>query len=308
MKGNRDVGTGRTWILVGAVAVLAAALCALAMLGTPDHIAPPAEPPQTTVRTVPDRAALPASARITSYEQARRGIDPQVFQPVGPGTYQIIRLGAARPPGDALAFVQSRVQRARAGDFNATFEIYLAVRDCQNSISGDADKALALEVQGGVDPQELSTSERKLAECSSLAGSSDLWNEHWLDMAARQGSVEAQLMYAVDVASVLGSSSQRLANPEKTLEWKETARSYLEQVAATGNLDAMVRLSAAYGKGVFVQRSSERSYAYALAANRMKPGTFDAAFMASLKRELPTQQQEWARSLSGKIYDACCAP
>lgn len=307
MKGSRDARAQRGWMLAGAVALLAAALCALVMFSTRDHIEPPAAPPRTTARAASDDAVLPTSARLTPYEQARRGIDPQVFQPVGPGVYQIIRLGAARPPGDALAFVHSRVQRARAGDFSATFEVYLAVRDCQNYISGDADTALALEVQGGVDPRELSTSERKLAECTSLAGNAALWNEHWLEMAAHQGSIEAQLMYAVDVTSVLGPSSQRLANPEKTLEWKDTARSYLEQVAATGNLDAMVRLSNAYAKGVFVQRSSEMSYAYAVAANRMKPGTFDAAFMVSLQTDLSVQQQASARSASAEIYNACCA-
>lgn len=255
---------------------------------------------------VAGRTELARTARIASYDEARRNLDPKVFQPLGPRTYQIVRLGEARPPGDALSFVEGLLPRARAGDSNASFEIYLALRDCQNYISGEADKAFALEVEGGVDPRELSTSERKLAECESLAKSSSVWNESWLEMSARQGSVEAQLMYAVDVTSVLGPSSQRLSNPEKTLEWKETAKAYLQQVASTGNLDAIVRLSGAYGRGVYVERSAEMSYAYALTANKMKPGTFDSAFIESLEKDLPMKQQESARSLSRSIYNACC--
>lgn len=295
------------WLIGGGAALTAALVYALLISRSDAQLELQIDAPVSKQAPAAARTALPASARVSSYEQARRNIDPKVFQPVGARSYQIVRLGDARPPGDALDFVESLMPRARAGDMNASFEIYLAVRDCQNYITGEADKAFALEMQGGVDARELSTSERKLTECESLTKANAIWNEHWLENAARQGSVEAQIMYAVDVTSVLGPPSQRLSNPEKTLEWKETARIYLEQAASTGNLDAIVRLSSAYENGVFVGRSSELSYAYALAANKMKPGTFGSAFMKSLERDLPVKQQESARSLSGRIYNACCA-
>lgn len=243
-----------------------------------------------------------------SLNSARQSIDPAVFKPIGAKAYQIVRLGDARPPGDAREHVNALIPLSRSGDQRATFQIYLAVLDCHNHLNGAADEYFEVEQRGGVGARSLKNAERKLTECESLSLDSDLWNGPWLDLAAKQGSIEAKILYSIDVNSILGSPADRLSNPEKTVLWKETAKVYLEQAAETGSLDAIMRLSNAYSKGVLVESNSEIAYAYALVANRISPESSGELLVRSLERDLSMKQRESARVLSHQIHDSCCTP
>lgn len=161
---------------------------------------------------------------------------------------------------------------------------------------------------GDIEATALTKTERKLMECTSLAGIDSLWNQPWLSLAAEQGSIEAKLFYATDVDAVLGGPSERLAHPEKITAWKERAKAYLEEAAGTGNLDAIAQLSSVYDNGILVERSAEAAYAYALAANRIDPNAYRDTLLRLMEKELSMKQRETARAQSLHVYASCCTP
>lgn len=259
-------------------------------------------------------AATPSSSgwqlpdRRLSMEQVRGRIHPDVFQSIGPRSYQIARMGDIRPPGDALAYVKERLALSEGGDALATFDIYLTVMDCRSRLD---TSPYGLDGVGPAPPLgmlELQNAERKLQECGELFGDAGFMDGKWLARAAQQGSIEAKLYYTIDTGTLLGSPLERLSNPETVLVWKENAATYLHDVAATGNLDAIVRLSHAYEKGLIVQQNGEAAYAYALAANRILPGSSGPIVMRELEKGLSMKQRESAVTLSRQIYSSCCEP
>lgn len=255
--------------------------------------------PPVPGRQLPDR-------RLT-IEEVRERIHPDVFQRIGARAYQIARVGDIRPPGDALAYVKERLAMSDIGDGLATLEIYLTVMDCRSQLvkSTHGPGGIGTPPLGMVDLQAM---ERKLHECNELFGDAVFMEGNWLTRAAQQGSIEAKLYYTIDTATVLGSPFERLSNPESMMDWKENAATYLHDVAATGNLDAVLRLSDAYDRGLIVQKNREMAYAYALAANRIQPGLSGPIAMRELEEGLSMKQRESAVTLSRQIYSSCCAP
>ncbi|MEJ6328664.1 hypothetical protein Q2B95_08350 [Stenotrophomonas maltophilia] len=241
-----------------------------------------------------------------SIEDARKKIDPTVFQPLGAKAYQILRLDDARPPGDALEYIRGLIPRSKSGDPLATFSIYLAVSDCRNYLSGAADRGPPIGTGGTSDLKNLEKTERKISECAALSAARDITEERWLETAARQGSMEAKLYYSIDSNSIIGDAGDRVSHPEKVIEWKEQSISYLKEVAGTGNVDAIARLSSAYENGIMVDQNLELAYAYALAANMVKPDSSGPALISNLESNLSARQRESGVLLSRSIYKSCC--
>lgn len=254
------------------------------------------------------RAGQNLPIRIGSLEDARRNLDPRVFQPLGPKAYQIVRLDDARPPGDALDYIQSLIKKSQSGDSIATFNIYLAVSDCRNYLSGATERAPDSDTNGTASISELERTDRKLSECTSLAASHGIAEERWLEIAAQQGSVEAKLYYSIDSDSIIGNSTDRISHPEKLISWKEQSIDYLKEAAGTGNIDAITRLSSAYENGILADRNLELSYAYALAAKMIDPNSSGPTTISNLEKNLSKKQRESGELLSRSIYKSCCTP
>lgn len=241
-----------------------------------------------------------------SISEARKKIDPRIFQQLGPNTYQIVRLEDARPLGDALEYIQGLIPRSASGDPLATFSIYLAVSDCRNYLSGTTDPHPADGPTGPGDLTTLEKTERKISECAALTTAQTITQENWLEIAAQQESMEAKLYYSIDSNSVIGDSAARIRNPEKVIEWKKQSISYLQEAAETGSIDAISRLSSAYENGIIVGENIELAYAYALVANMVKPDSSGPTLINNLERNLSTRQRESGAVLSRTIYKSCC--
>ena len=240
-------------------------------------------------------------------EQVKAQIDADVFNAVGPRAYYISRM-QIRPPGDALEYVDQLLALSGKGDATATFGIHLAVMDCKNSIRGSSDPQAASFANASQHMSMLAAAERKLGECAALLLDKQLMSIDWITLAAEQGSIEAKLAYGMDAEAVLGSPGERLANPGKAVAWRETTLAYLQEVAATGSLDAMARLSNAYEQGVIVEKNPEFAYAYALVSNRIMPDPNREHLVRSMEEGLSMKQQESAAALSHQIYQSCCQP
>ncbi len=118
--------------------------------------------------------------------------------------------------------------------------------------------------------------------------------------------MEAKLYYSIDSNSIIGDAADRVSHPEKVIEWKEQSISYLKEVAGTGNVDAIARLSSAYENGIMVDQNLELAYAYALAANMVKPDSSGPALISNLESNLSARQRESGVLLSRSIYKSCC--
>lgn len=259
---------------------------------------------QKWVRPIGSGAAPPILRG--SIDEARKKIDPMVFQPISATTYQIVRMEDARPPGDALSYVLSLMPRSESGDALATFDIHLAVSDCRNYLSGAADRGPSAGASGTSHIRNLEKIERKISECAGLSTARTVTEEKWLEIAAHQGSMEAKLYYAIDTNSIIGDSTDQLRNPEKVMRWKDQSISYLQEVAGTGNIDAISRLSSAYENGILVDQNLEIAYAYALAANMIHPESSGPALIGNLESNLSAKQRESGIALSRSIYNSCC--
>lgn len=295
----KPIGAVAVLTFVGAGALLASVFRSPTSLDKATEIA--GSEGQAAVHT----ESLPRPREDATRSRLLRSIDPAVLRPLNGRAFQIVRLEDARPEGDALDYIQALLSRSAAGEAVATYRIYLAVRDCQIYVTGAAERAL--DAQGG-GPSGLLKIDRKLDECAALSGNTPLKEGDWLSKAAEQGSLEAQLMYAIDVDSVLGTPSQRLAQPERVVEWKANSMAYLESAASAGSVDAVLRLSSAYSNGILVRADPERAYAYALVLGRTNADSSSNALAREMERRLSTKQQESARHLSHQIYQSCCSP
>lgn len=263
--------------------------------------------PRSRLAATPPSPGRQLLDRRLAMEEVRERIHPEVFQSLGARSYQISRVGDIRPPGDALAYVNERLAMSESGDALATFDIYLTVMDCRSQL-GKSTQGPAGVGKPPVGMVELQSMQRRLQECGELYGDAGFMEGKWLALAAQQGSIEAKLYYTVDTATVLGDPFERLNNPESIIAWKENAATYLHEVAATGNLDAVLRLSDAYDRGLIVQKNREMAYAYALAANRIQPGLSAPITTRDLEEGLSIKQRESAVALSRQIYSSCCQP
>lgn len=292
-------------LLAASLVVFFVLACVIALSMNGSTRAPQAENVQrddSPVATTDRHAVVSYQALIS-----QKKLDPKFVQPLGTRAFAISRNGEFRPRGDAKEFILSRLGASDSGDSTASYEIYLAALDCRNAGSpGELQSARLLANQS--DQQAaLKSSERRLQECSSLLKDSDLSPPgRWLLKAAKQGSVEAMLLYAADTESAFGGSASAIQNPEAVIEWKQNSASFLNTAASQGSVDALVALGRANTNGIIVEKNPTEAYAYYLAAKKVMPSAFSDKLLGMYKNELSSAQQQAAISRADAIYKDCC--
>lgn len=210
------------------------------------------------------------------------------------------------PEGNALLAISKLKDAAEKGDPKASLAIYLKLWDCglsqeqQAETDLDAYKRAQMNVQG----LEKAIAERQ-ENCAGVGNEMSRRGE-WLARAAAAGLPEAQILYASDSRSIVGSETDMLRNPQKLQEYKSKAAGYLNTLASTGNVDAMVTLAGAHAGGILVEQSPIRSYAYYSAAELARPNTVPANLLSSLRSQLPPSQVASGDALAQQIYKNCC--
>gem|GEM_PF-305726 len=248
---------------------------------------------RNSISKVPNDPPGPASQNVSELI-FRKSIDPRYVTPHGSRGFSITRTGHLRPNGDALQFVESRLASSNNGDSTATYEIFLATLDCKRSYEKKAS-----------DSETTARHAKKLEQCESLLSDESISDRDWLTIAAKQGSVEAMVMYALNPEYTIPGGTQRyLKDPQAVQSWREHSKNYLEQAAAMGSQDAVLSLSNAYGAGVIVDADPTTQLAYALAAQKISPiYGFQEAY-DPLKKSLTPKQLAQAEKMSDEIYRA----
>ncbi|MCS4229830.1 hypothetical protein EDF77_3091 [Stenotrophomonas maltophilia] len=233
-----------------------------------------------------------------------------MLQQVGAKAYSIYRTKAWRAAGDAKQQVLALKPRSDAGDGLATYEIELAVRDCRDLISGEPEASWQAMRRAGMrtDPDFLSKLEVRLGECVALSQDPTLYEAPWLARAAEQGSVEAQLLYAIDVRTAVGaaSASELAEREEDVLAWRETSLRYLHALADGGNVEALSGLQSVHENGYRAAKDPVAAYAYGQVLQRLSLSFWSDALLAQSRQALSASQQQRAAEQAEAIYRRCC--
>ncbi|WP_448141745.1 hypothetical protein [Stenotrophomonas bentonitica] len=223
---------------------------------------------------------------------ASRKLDPRVTQLNANGVFSISRSGSSNSGHDSLRFVKSLLAASQDGDSLASYEIFLAMRAC-NELMIPRAEVNAIDAAA-------------LEGCEGLLIDQSIANIKWLDRAARQGNIEAMLMYGINPRYTLGSQGAHPWSPEDVSDWKARAAGYLDQAASSGSHDALLALSSMYDEGVIVPVDPVQSYAYALAAYSALQIPQLSTLVEQHRSELSWRQEGQGRRLAEEIVRRCC--
>lgn len=239
-------------------------------------------PGDAHLRDHPVRGA-PTTSLVRGY-----AVEAQTY----PGGAFVVTDFGSPPPGDAASVIRSLEPQARAGSATASYEIFLKINQCMN---------LLKESQRG-EPAEAVTGK----DCRSLGADDYAQAAEWLGLAAEQGSLGAQLLYASSPETIVGDASEMLRNPAAVAAYKESAASYLRTAAARGSIDALNTLGNAYMNGIMVDQDLTSAYAYFLTINRVDPEQISRRKIDAFENQLSPSQIAEATQKSEKIYNECC--
>ncbi|CRD52684.1 sel1 repeat family protein [Stenotrophomonas maltophilia] len=198
------------------------------------------------------------------------------------------------PSGTVDKVVAELSPLAMAGDATASYGIFLKLNECAN-INRRASRGAALQASPDV-----------AAACNDLSAENEVSSSKWLSLAAEQGNIGARLLYAADSESALGGPAELLRNPDRAKEYKQTAVSYLQEMASQGSADALLQLGNAYHAGVLIDEDQVTSRAYFEAVRLMDPSIVPARQVSTLDKSLSGEQLSLALRKGNQIYDSCC--
>ncbi len=222
------------------------------------------------------------------------------------GRAYFIKAPPTETQGDALHFVSERLKLAEAGDGIASYEIHLRAESCRRATEpGDAGVYRGY-AKVGLGLQYMQSIESELADCKSLMDDQQILSTNWLELAAAQGSVEAQLLYAQNPRAILGSYQDVLTDPDRLLDYRSTALSHLQSALSSGSLDALDALGDIYSRGILAPASPPDAYIHKLALQRLDPRPSREHELAELKAHLSPDQLVAAEPAATKIINACC--
>lgn len=221
----------------------------------------------------------------------RNGIETRSL---GGHAYTIVSMGQV-PEGDAQRVVRDLRKAALAGNAKASYGLYLKVREC-------VDMMNRYETRGSA-----SITSSTYEACRNLDAENYENAAAWLDLAASQGHLGAQLLYAADPEATLGGPAEMLKNPYALTRYKEKSMRYLMAAATGGNVEALLGLGNAYRVGVLTDTDLVSSYAYYQAVEKIDPRFIPQASMEVLRKEMTQQQIELSRAKGMEIHDGCCS-
>lgn len=230
-------------------------------------------------------------------------------KPKSSGTHEYKgSLGLVVPAGSYQQVVKRLERSAQLGNSEAAFGLYLKSNACFQALSSQlSDEEIKAYAAAGIRPEQLESSISKaLGDCKDASPELLAKRGQWLRQAARDGNVEARLLYATDSEAAIGDARDMLRDPGRVSEYKKEAVKYLTESAATGNVDAMARLGDVYRDGILAEKSIQLSYSYYRAAENVSPGLSGERLMRMRSKMTPDQidiSERRASTLSG----ACCS-
>lgn len=223
-------------------------------------------------------------------------------------SFSISRRGPMRPAGNALEHAERLLSLSDSGDASATYGIFLANLDCQNKMRSGGNAYL--DINPGKDPSkpvnQADETARELQECEGLLTDKRFQYKNWLEAAAKQGSIEAMLMYPINPDHILGNPQEYALKPDLVQKWKDDSIQYLTNASSLGSVDALYGLSEAYDNGIIIDADPVEAYAYRLAVSNATGAAIDKEKHSDLVNNLNHRQIKAANDRSEEIINSCC--
>jgi len=232
-------------------------------------------------------------------------LEPGIARQAAGRAFVTMRGHEIRPPGDAAAVVGTLLAASARGEADASYRIYLIVNQCENAVS-----PLAMsenEATRKVTPSWPKRVATLMGECERLLTDPAIPRRaHWLTLAAEQGSVEAAVVYSLDIEQIVGGPSEWAAHPERVIEYKRRGMAYLQQAAARGSVDALSALSESYEAGFKVPADLAKALAYRMVIEQVDPSEENRWFVSRLSARVTTAQKQHAKQQAAVIREQCC--
>ncbi len=131
----------------------------------------------------------------------------------------------------------------------------------------------------------------------------------WLERAAAGGDEAAQTQYLQQALNILtDSTGDVVRNAEAIVRAKSDGMGYLEQAAALGNTEALMKLALEYRKDMVVPRDDALSLGYAIAVQRAGLDPIIDRAVDRWRADMTDAQIAQAEAHAQRIYASCCAP
>ena len=234
-------------------------------------------------------------AQNFALENAGLKLDQVAF--LGRGAFLVEDFGAP-PVGSPQEVVDALTPRAKAGDPEAAYALYLKINECKEIIDSRAM---------GASSQPIPDAARQLEECIALDPESYATASQWLELAADRGNLSAMLLYSSAPEAMLTDAAEMLKDPQAVVEYKQKAVRHLENAALLGSVDALLRLGNAYRAGIITNQDYQRSYAYYEAVKMIDPSLVPQQTVDDIGRSLNSRELIASRDQGRAIYERCCA-
>lgn len=206
-----------------------------------------------------------------------------------------------RPLAAQLADLETR---AKQNDAEAALALWSGLHQCNEATS---DLRLR-QVQEG-DQQIAAIEAKALDNCKDVPAEM-LQNEYqWLKLAAALGNPQAQYQYAEAQADAIGGERAALHNPHQWQEYRDTAMSYLDDLAKQCNPTAINFLWYGYGQGIQLMAPDlAMSYKYLSVAYKIDPagGAATVRALDTLAAKLGQDQSAALNRSADQFYSQYC--
>lgn len=209
------------------------------------------------------------------------------------GAFAITDFGEP-PSGDAVEVIKNLENLAKSGSSKASYGIYLKLNVCLDRLN---------EAAAG---NGRKSDRQRLKECDGLTPDDYSRASEWLSLAAEQGSLPAQLVYASDGQAVLGTPADLIRNPDAVKEYKEKSYQYLRRAATHGSVDALVSIGNSYLDGIMLDADPVAGYAYFKVVSSIDPSLVSRRKLEHLESSLSSNQLMEARRMQLEIRNECC--
>lgn len=196
-------------------------------------------------------------------------------------------------------------QAALAGNSQASYHLYLDMLRCQTI------EQRALVISHLPSPQPTSgTSGNLFAEgqlsedlrtCEGLTPEQLASKSEWAIRAARQGHIEAKLLFLAAATEKFKSPTDAVKHAEELGQIRREALQHLHDAAAQGNRTAMFNLALSYQEGTLGEKNPVKAYAYLLAYMRKNSSSLVDSLAAKWQRKLSAHDVALAQRLSQSI-------
>ncbi len=209
------------------------------------------------------------------------------------------------PLGERLVDLE---QQAKAGDAAISYSLGLALKACFDLDAHYEDLQRAVEekeVGGDAGLAMLKALDAKREACKGLSSDQLRSYGQWIELAAQQGNLNAQLAYPAIFGQLLSTEGHAL-----DVVWIEkyntNSMNFLQSAAGSGSIDALSQLAFVYDDGLGVPPDKARAYAYAYAVSLSGLVPSADKLLALWGQGMTPQEIQQAQVMGNSIYQGCC--